>query len=102
VTAPSVHCTLPALSNPLGPACLVGTNQACQVALCHHGNGCRHGNCKLILGASLVASTQVPGYTLMAGKGLFTAGRFNCSGTLRSGSCLTRVAPVCHEQLHCW
>ena len=32
----------------------------------------------------LLPSLQVPGYTLMVGKGLFTAGRFNCSGTLRS------------------
>ncbi|KAI7840437.1 hypothetical protein COHA_005863 [Chlorella ohadii] len=45
---------------------------------------------------------SVPGYTLMAGKGLFTAGRFNCSGTLRPEiqECVLQMPPE-QAAAHC-
>lgn len=55
------------------PVCMI----ACTVLML----GCAVMILPLLLSTS---SLQVPGYTLMVGKGLFTAGRFNCTGTLRS------------------
>ncbi|PRW39133.1 cytochrome P450 chloroplastic isoform C [Chlorella sorokiniana] len=53
-------------------------------------------------GPFMSSGPQVPGYMLMVGKGLFTAGRFNCSGTLRPEiqECVLQMSPE-QAAAHC-